>query len=145
MGLEKIKCSHFIFIFCATAMPDFARKSKELNKSTTLKPGYVADIDPFVPVETLDNAKLRTPRYQLPENSPYENYNLYRYTASRNISGILGTGDPVQVYLTRGSGRVPLSIYMDFFFFFDQKDDQKENHTSECRCGYAFTWLLFNN
>jgi len=37
--------------------------------------------------------KLRTPRYQLLENSPYENYNLYRSTASRNISGTLGTGD----------------------------------------------------
>ena len=90
-------------------MADFARKGEKLNKTTTLKPGYVPDIDPFVPVETLDNKQLRIPRYQLPEASPYENYNLYRYNASGNIGGILGTGGPVQVYLTRGSGSGPLS------------------------------------
>jgi len=90
-------------------MADFAVKARDNNKSTTFKPGFVPDIDPFVPVETLDNAKLRIPRYQLPEVSPNENSNNFRYNASGNITGILGTGGPVQVFLTRGSGSGPLS------------------------------------
>jgi len=60
-------------------MSDFARKTKELSKSTTLKSGYVPAIDPFIPVETLDNKQLRIPRYQLPEVSPDESSNLSLY------------------------------------------------------------------
>jgi hypothetical protein len=89
-------------------MTDFARKTKELNRSTTINSAYVPEADPFIKVAALSGERLCIPASQLPKSSPYENANLYRYQASGNISGMLGTGGGVQVYLTRGSGSGPL-------------------------------------
>lgn len=90
-------------------MADFSRKTRELNRSTTLQSGYVPEQDPFALVSTLDGTRLRIPAHQIPKSSPYVNSNLYRYAASGNYTNILNTGGGVQVFLTRGSGSGPLA------------------------------------
>jgi hypothetical protein len=90
-------------------MSDFLRKTKELNKVTTLAPSIVPESDPFVYAPNLAGERLLIPSYQLPETSPYENSNIYRYTASGNYTNNLNTGGGVQIYLTRGSGSGPLN------------------------------------
>ncbi len=89
-------------------MSDFARKTRELSRSTTLYYGYVPDIDPYANVAVLSGQRMRIPRYQIPKSSPFENANLYRYQASGNYTALLGTGGPMQVMLTRGMGSGPL-------------------------------------
>jgi len=90
-------------------MADFWRLTQEQNKQTTLKSGYVPEIDPYVSVETLDGTKLRIPRDQLPEVSNEENYNVYRYTPSGATDTAMSGPNPVQIFLTRGTGSGQLS------------------------------------
>jgi len=90
-------------------MADFSRKTRDLNRSTTLQSGYVPEMDPFAMVSTLDGSRLRIPATQIPRTSPYENSNLYRYAASGNYTNILNTGGGLQIFLTRSSGSGPLT------------------------------------
>ena len=90
-------------------MADFLRKTKELNKSTTLAPSVVPDQDPFVYAKNLLDEDLLLPVTQIPKTSPYENSNVYRYTASGNYTSTPITGGGVQIYLTRGSGSGPMN------------------------------------